>query len=324
MMEGKSIDTMKDAAICAATAFGLDAVAVRSDLNICGSPQRSEFRCVLECSDQRLVMMEHILEQVCTKKQAIIDRLDFLAVQGLPNVNPYLRASDGRHLVQMEGRLWQASLYVPGIPLDRFRYVFDGWRGKVMADFLIELRKKSQNLPDDLCTNPFSILDFIKTLLSQIKIREPGLFMKLVPITAFLRERLSHVHDLLPVALCHGDYHPLNMIWSDVAIECVIDWEFSGTKPENYDAATLIGCMGMENPDALKGPLVIEFISSLKDAKILSKMSWLVLVEMIIAIRFGWLSEWLRNQDTEMIELETVYMNLLMENADTLIDLWDY
>jgi len=45
---------------------------------------------------------------------------------------------------------------------------------------------------------------------------------------------------------------------------------------------------------------------------------------MIIAIRFGWLSEWLRNQDTEMIELETVYMNLLMENADTLIDLWDY
>ena len=78
-MEGKSIDTMKDAAICAATAFGLDAVAVRSDLNICGSPQRSEFRCVLECSDQRLVMMEHILEQVCTKKQAIIDRLDFLA-----------------------------------------------------------------------------------------------------------------------------------------------------------------------------------------------------------------------------------------------------
>ena len=46
-MEGKSIDTMKDAAICAATAFGLDAVAVRSDLNICGSPQRIEFRCVL-------------------------------------------------------------------------------------------------------------------------------------------------------------------------------------------------------------------------------------------------------------------------------------
>jgi homoserine kinase type II len=43
---------------------------------------------------------------------------------------------------------------------------------------------------------------------------------------------------------------------------------------------------------------------------------------MIIAIRFGWLSEWLRNRDEEMIELETVYMNLLMDHADDLAAQW--
>ena len=114
------------------------------------------------------------------------------------------------------------------------------------------------------------------------------------------------------------------MIWSENDIQGVIDWEFSGTKPENYDAATLIGCMGMETPEALTGPLVMEFISILNIAQFLSETSWRVLVEMIIAIRFGWLSEWLRNRDTEMIELETVYMHLLMDHSDDLIKLWHY
>lgn len=315
-------DVLEKAAIRAAGAWGLNAVSIRNDLAICGSPQRSEFRCVVECADHGLVLMEHIRAQDREKKQAIIDRLDFLARQGLRDVHPYLRNREGGHLVRMEGRLWQATPFIPGIPLDRLGYVFDGWRGRVMADFLINLRKASRGMPQDLSTKPFSILHYIDTLLGQIKTREPGLFDRLVPVRAFLQEHLSHVHDLLPVAFCHGDYHPLNMIWSDSSIQGVIDWEFSGTKPHNYDAATLIGCIGMENPDALTGPLMMEFIRNLKASRILSEASRQVLVEMIIAVRFGWLSEWLRNRDTEMIELETVYMRLLMDHADGLKALW--
>jgi homoserine kinase type II len=191
-----------------------------------------------------------------------------------------------------------------------------------MADFLVNLRIASKNLPSGLSTLPFSILGYIDALIGQIKIREPGLAEKLAPITAFLQQRLARVHGLQPVAFCHGDYHPLNMIWSKTAIPGVIDWEFSGTKPENYDAATLIGCMGMETPDALTGPLVTEFVRTLQDAQVLSGTSWRVLVEMIIAIRFGWLSEWLRNRDAEMIELEMVYMHLLKDHADDLNALW--
>jgi len=114
----------------------------------------------------------------------------------------------------------------------------------------------------------------------------------------------------------------LNIIWSENAIQGVIDWEFSGIKPEIYDAATLIGCLGMEIPDALTGPGVMEFVRKLKAEQVFSETSWRVLVEMTIAIRFGWLSEWLRNHDEEMIELEMVYMHLLMDHADDLVGLW--
>ena len=47
-----------------------------------------------------------------------------------------------------------------------------------------------------------------------------------------------------------------------------------------------------------------------------------MLLEYIIALRFAWLSEWLRHKDHEMIELETVYMKLLIDNANDLKHIW--
>ncbi|MBN2299396.1 MAG: phosphotransferase [Deltaproteobacteria bacterium] len=321
-MKEVSHNAMREAAVEAAGEWSLGAVTLRGDLPVSGSPRRSEFRCVVECPDNQLVVLEAIRRQDRDKKQAVIDRLDFLSRQGLPGVHPYIRTPDGRQIVRIRGRLWQASCYVPGKPLNRPGYAFDGWRGEAMADFLINLRKTSRNLPEDISTPTFSIQGYVETLTGRIRVREPVLFASAVPVIAFLQERLAHVHDLLSVAFCHGDYHPLNMIWSDDAIQSVIDWEFSGIKPENYDAATLVGCMGMENPDALAGPLVMKFIRTLQESQVFSGSGWSVLVEMIVAIRFAWLAEWLRNRDTEMIELETVYMNLLKDNADDLAALW--
>jgi homoserine kinase type II len=314
---------MEEVAIRAAGAWSLGAARIRSDLALSGSPERTEFRCVVECADGELVVMESIRDQDRELKQAIIYRLELLARQGLSGVHPYLRSPEGSSIILREGRLWQASPYIQGIPLNRPGYEFDGWRGQTMANFLINLRTASRNLPDRLSTPPFSILAYIDVLMGQLGKREPGLAQELAPVTDFLKKRLSRVHDLIPVAFCHGDFHPLNMIWSETAIPGVIDWEFSGTKPENYDAATLIGCMGMEIPDALAGPLVTGFIHSLKAAQVLSGTSWQALAEMVIAIRFGWLSEWLRKRDEEMIELETVYMRLLVDHADELTALWD-
>lgn len=321
-MDAKTVDPLKEAAIRAAGAWGLNAINVRSDLAISGSPQRSEFRCVAECADHQLVVLENIRRQDCRKKQAIIDRLDFLSRRGLSCINPYLETAEGSHIIQQEDRFWQASPYIQGVALDRPAYALEEWRGAAMADFLINLRKASMKLPESLSTSPFSILGYIDSLFSSMKLREPVLVARLEPVKIFLRNRLAPIHGHLNAAFCHGDYHPLNIIWSGTGMKCVIDWEFSGAKPDSYDAALLIGCLGMETPDALTGPLVMKFIHNLKAAHVLSGSSWRVLVEMIIAIRFGWLSEWLRNSDAEMIELETVYMNLLMDHADVLAAQW--
>jgi homoserine kinase type II len=321
-MDTRRSALMEEEALRAAALWGLDAAAIRHDLAISGSPERSEFRCVVECSGGPPVLLESIRRQDLAHKQAVIDRLDFLARQGLPGVHPYMRATDGRHILSIEGRFWQASPYVPGVPLDRPGYALDGWRGQAMADFLISLREASQKLPEGLSSPVFSILGYVDTLAGTIEKREPLLHERLAPVTAFLRERLAPVHDSLPAAFCHGDFHPLNVIWSDTGIRAVIDWEFSGTKPEGYDAALLIGCLGMETPDALDGDMVTGFVRHLQAARILSEASWKVLVEMIIAIRFGWLSEWLRNHDREMIELETVYMLLLVDHSEYISSTW--
>jgi homoserine kinase type II len=310
-----SIYPMEQRAIRAAAAWGFDRVRVRGDLPIGGSPQRSEFRCVVECGDGRLVILENIREQDRDHKQAVIDRLDFLERQGLSGVHPHIRALDGRHIVKLDGLFWQASPYIGGVPLVRPGYEFDEWRGRAMADFLIRLPKAALNLPENLLTRPFSILGYIDRLMDQIRDREPGLAEDLAPVTEFLQRRLAPVHDRLPLAFCHGDYHPLNMIWSEASIPGVIDWEFSGTKPEIYDVATLIGCMGMETPDALDGPFVLALVQDLRAADVYSDASWEALLDMTVAIRFGWLSEWLRARDTEMIELEVVYMRLLISGV---------
>jgi homoserine kinase type II len=84
----------------------------------------------------------------------------------------------------------------------------------------------------------------------------------------------------------------------------------------------LIGCIGVEYPQSLTGELVKSFIADIKAAGIISKTSWKYLVEFIAALRFAWLSEWLRQKDTEMIALELDYMRLLIKNKNDLQKAW--
>jgi homoserine kinase type II len=130
------------------------------------------------------------------------------------------------------------------------------------------------------------------------------------------------VHDTLPVAFCHGDYHPLNIIWQDNEIEAVIDWEFCGLKPDIYDCANLIGCIGMEHPSGLVDGLALSFIHDMQRSSIISAQSWEMFAEFVLALRFAWLAEWLRKKDREMIDLEETYMNLLMDNMEILKSAW--
>jgi homoserine kinase type II len=49
---------------------------------------------------------------------------------------------------------------------------------------------------------------------------------------------------------------------------------------------------------------------------------WAAFPDFVLAARFAWLSDWLRRRDAEMIDLEAVYMGLLLEKRDELRDAW--
>ncbi|MBU0545024.1 MAG: phosphotransferase [Proteobacteria bacterium] len=306
----------------AAVQWDLQVKNIRRDIIIPGSPERCELRFVIECNNNRLYLLENVFAADVDHKSKIIACLDFLFRKGLTEITPYLCSKRNEYMVSCDDRLWQLVPFVSGENLVRPEYVFDKWRGKVMAKFLIELRNKSVDFPSFISRAPFSITDYICKLISQIKTNEPAVLNTIGSVIRFLEKRFMKVHGKLPVAFCHGDFHPLNIIWSKDSIRAVIDWEFLGIKPEIYDAANLIGCIGIEDPQGLLGDLAKDFIGNLKKAELISEISWEAFIEFVIAVRFAWLSEWLRHKDREMIELETVYMNLLADNSNMLKNVW--
>jgi len=86
--------------------------------------------------------------------------------------------------------------------------------------------------------------------------------------------------------------------------------------------ANMVGCLGVEHPSSLVGDLVTNLIAQVKDADIYADRSWENFIEFVVALRFAWLSEWLRKEDREMIALELDYLDLLIQNRDLLAREW--
>ena len=124
------------------------------------------------------------------------------------------------------------------------------------------------------------------------------------------------------MAFCHGDYHPLNIIWGAGRIRAVIDWEFMGRKPALYDIANLISCVGFEDPEALLDDLVLSFLQEVRAGGLLCPRSEAVLLDYVLGLRMAWLSEWLRKDDTQMVAMELDYMELLIRLRDPLRAAW--
>ncbi|MDY6952741.1 MAG: phosphotransferase [Thermodesulfobacteriota bacterium] len=306
----------------AAGHWNLQVKEIREDIPMAGSPERCEQRFVIHCHDDRLYVLERLFEDHVDHKRRIIGLLDYLSQKGTSAIHPYVSTENNGSIVHCDDRFWQLVPFIEGVALERPAYVFDRWRGKVLARFLIELREKAGDVPGFSALDPFSIKDYIYRLIFQIEKHEPELSKEIAPVVVFLEKRFMAVHDELPVAFCHGDYHPLNIIWSPHGIHAVIDWEFLGYKPEIYDVANLIGCIGIEDPGGLSGDLVKDLVKELRGAGIISDLSWEHLCEFMVAMRFAWMSEWLRNQDQEMIALEAVYMRLLVTHSEKLRRLW--
>lgn len=305
-----------------ASFWGLTLKAVRPKISLDGSPERTLFRVVIEDTQDRLFVLEEIPPKVFELKARIIKTLNVLQQRQMPGIQPYLSHSRDEHILEANGHSWQMMPFVRGVALDREKYIYEKWRGLALSEFLIALREKTQDISFLEDQNVFSIKTYVYQLVEQIQRFKPRLMDDIGPIVHFLEKRFMRAHDHLPVCFCHGDCHPLNIIWGEDSIKAVIDWEFMGIKPEIYDVSNVIGCIGIEHPSSLAGEFVVTFIAKMKKSKLISQLSWDHLIEFIVAVRFAWLSEWLRKSDEEMLELEAVYMKLLIDNQKVLKEGW--
>jgi homoserine kinase type II len=296
---------------------------IREDVSLYGSPERMKERIVFEGVKGELFILEQLSEEMVQRKREIAELLDLLAKTSEVPITPYIKSIKGRFIEEYEGACWQIAPYTHGVPLDRTAYMFDRWRGEASVDALTGLYKAIDNHKDVLNTSEdLCIASYVHTIHNAIRMYRTDIYARAGNIVSFLNEGLFTREAELPKRICHGDFHPMNIIWGERSIRAVIDWEFFGEKLELYDVALMVGCLGIEDPSALKEGFTQTFISGMQRSQLFSNVSWEYFFGLVLAIRFGWLSEWFRKSDADMIEMEMDYMELLMEEQSNLVRAW--
>ena len=286
-----------------------------------GSPERVLRRFVLESesSPDKYVFegsdMHRKGHRECQAKT-----LETLHERNCRHIIPWLRTKNNEIGIDADGYFWQCRKYLPGKELDRTTYANEAWRGVALADFLADLRRSSDSL--EAHHHPFYLADYIHSLMHLIEERKPSLHQDLLPIVQVLQPLLLREKEMR-LCFCHGDFHPLNVLWDDHGITGVIDWEFAGPKPALYDAANMTGCIGMDNPEFLTGPMVLHFLQKLQMDGTLSPAEISQLPGYMAALRFGWMREWCWRNEKEMMIQELDYIWLLLDNQDLLAKRWE-
>ncbi|MBP7705799.1 MAG: aminoglycoside phosphotransferase family protein [Candidatus Aminicenantes bacterium] len=299
----------------------IELARLRPDLPLAGSPERCLERAAAEDARGGLWVVERHAAAAAARKQEIAAAAAHLAA-GLPEVRPWLAFAPGRYVAERDGGAWLVSPFVPGVPLDRPAYAFEGWRGEALAGLLVRFRAAAEAAPGREGAAAFSLPAFVRDLMGKIGERDRPLFERLFPAVLHVERRLFPRLAAVPTAFAHGDFHPLNVIWSETGINGLIDFEFCGYRPETYDAAVLTGCLGMEDPRCLTKELVVTLVRRLRAEAGYADEAWAVFPDLVLALRFAWLSEWLRRDDREMVDLEAVYIGLLLDRRDALERAW--
>ncbi len=296
--------------------------ATKEEVSFYGSPERSDFRVAVIGKTDQIFVLEKINPNFVKHKEEIAQNI-FLLQKENPKLEivAYLKNKNNSFVTLVENDFWLLSPFISGVPLNRKNYLDESWRGDAMADFILHFKNKA----DKLFTKPknvFSLPEYVEKICADMEKFNPKEREVLDPIIKHLQQNFFSIYPQLPTAFCHGDYHPVNILWGEKEIKGVIDWEFCGFKPEMYDVANMVGCLGMEHPNTLSKKIVLNFLQKFKQTQIFSPLHWQQFINTIIALRFAWLSEWLRKKDTEMIELEIDYLFLLLDNKDNLEKIW--
>lgn len=294
--------------------WGITCLDIRTDIEIQGSPERALSRAVFQDQDSRLFLIEKFTKNKFAVRDRVARAVDYLNARGFTQALAPLKTRMAEFLPFYKGACFQISPFLSGTLLKRPDYLDSSVMGKNFAKVLIHLSEASKGLSSVVSFPSFSIIAYIEKLFYDMKTHDRSLFEQFFPVLKFLESGFFQIHNRLPICFCHGDIHPLNIIWENHSIKAVIDWEFAGMKPDLYDAANLVGCAGIENPSGLGMDMVMGFLKAMKETQVISKVSWQIFPEYILALRFAWLSEWLRKKDHEMIDTEYAYMRILMDH----------
>jgi homoserine kinase type II len=286
--------------------WGLVFEGIHPEIPIQGSPERCLYRVVVDASGSRH-FLEELDSRCLPRKKLIAQRIAHLAAKRLPVAAP-LAGLDGNFTQCVGERNWQLTPFLEGIAPDPGNSWRDAWRGEALALFLRDLRQGGQDLAAN--EEAFDLRGYVMKIAHDAKRLHPAVFARLAPIFSLIERRLAACLDL-PVAFCHGDPHPLNMIWGTNRILAAIDWEFCGPKCVLHDMALIVGCVGSEDEDALSGPFITAFLGTLRTCGLLDNTLEPHLPTWTLALRTAWLAEWLRRNDTEMIEFEFFYLRTL-------------
>lgn len=321
--------------------FGLAPGRLVPEHPLPGSPERCIRRWAVADETGGLWMLERIAPGHVPRREALGRLLAELSATGQPSKTPaltklipaYREVAGGGFVLREEVGCgpcgnnsgpesggWQLSPYVPGSALPRPEYLDEAWRGEALAEVVLLLRRAGERLADIPPAPTADLVRYRDELFAAIGRTRP----QLLPRLGLFRAALEQLPTLLaaqPPVLAHGDLHPLNAIWGKASLRSVIDWEFTGARPLLYDAACCIGCAGFEHPSALGRGFVLGLIVGLRRSGIGAEHLRL-LPGMVLASRLGWLSEWLRKGDAEMLDMELDYLDILLNEAPALQRLW--
>jgi homoserine kinase type II len=288
------------------SAWGLRLECAKPEIPIQGSPERCLDRVVVR-GDAADWLLEELDAGCLARKSAIAARLAHLSRRGLPVAAP-LPGMNGATSQQAHGRHWQLSPFLDGVPLDRGTYWRDDWRGEALARYLADMRRAAQDLAPD--EPPFDLLAYARRIEADTHRLHPRVHGRLAAIFTLVDRGLNACGDL-PAVFCHGDPHPLNVIWGQDRILAAIDWEFCGPKCALHDLALVLGCVGSEDEEALDGAFARAFLETARNEGLLDEELEAWLPTWTLALRTAWLAEWLRRGDMEMAEFEVFYMSVL-------------